>query len=67
MAINPRGPMKMRDDLDESYFAARSNEDGNCSRDETAADSSDEHSKSGKGNSFTANMREFKIFEKRLI
>ena len=57
----------MRDDLDESYFAARSNEDGNCSRDETAADSSDEHNKSGKGNSFTANMREFKIFEKRLI
>ncbi len=56
----------MRDDFDESYFAARSNEDGNCSRDETAADSSDGQSKNGKGSSFTAGMREFKIFEKRL-
>ena len=67
MPINPRGPMKMRDDLDESYFAARSNEDANCSRDETAADSSDDLSKTAKGNSLAVDMREFKIFEKRLI
>lgn len=66
MPNNPRGPIKMRDDLDESYFAARSNEDGNCSRDETAADSSDGQTKNGKGSSFMQGIREFKIFEKRL-
>jgi hypothetical protein len=57
MKIRPKPRKYNPEDLDESYFAAKSNEDGNCSREENpAADKSD---------FFNTQKREFKILDKK--
>ena len=64
MKIRPKPRNYNRDDLDESYFAANSNEDGNCSREETMAGS--DAQSADKSDFFKTSKREFKIFEKKL-
>ena len=63
MKIQPKPRKYNKDDLEESYFAANSNEDGNCSREETMAENG---CASDKSDFFKTLGREFKIFDKKL-
>ena len=64
MKIRPK-PRKYNngEDMDESYFAANSQEDGNNSPEETGDTDSQYKDKS---NFFTSSKREFKIFDKKI-
>lgn len=57
MKIRPKPRKYNPEDLDESYFAAKSNEDGNISREENPGDKSD---------FFNTQKREFKILDKKI-
>ena len=58
MKIRPKPRKYNPEDLDESYFAAKSNEDGNISREE-GPDGGD------KTDFFNTQKREFKILDKK--
>jgi magnesium-transporting ATPase (P-type) len=57
MKIRPKPRKYNPEDLDESYFAAKSNEDGNVSREENPA--------TDKSDFFNTQKREFKILDKK--
>ena len=57
MKIGPKPRKYNPEDLDESYFAAKSNEDGNISREENPGDKSD---------FFITQKRGFKILDKKI-
>lgn len=58
MKIRPKPRKYNREDMDESYFAANSQEDGDRSREELVSP--------GESDFFKASKREFKIFEKKI-
>ena len=62
MKIRPKPRKYNETEVNESYFAANSNEDGNCSREDPDGDSTP----NDKSDFFKTPKREFKIFERKL-